>query len=91
MRAAGGAPVSTINIAIWKVRMEYSVMDESGVQSPKKRQLTAAQLAELGVRKMNRAGTALQCNSCGVEWSPKPSADGSMPRGYWICPNRCNG
>ncbi len=52
--------------------------------------LLAAQMARVGVRLLNKYGLALQCQTCEATWYPKPEADGSLPRGFWRCPNRCN-
>jgi len=49
-----------------------------------------AQMAQLGVRLLNKYGRILQCEECGETWSPQPAPDGSLPRGFWRCPNRCN-
>jgi hypothetical protein len=49
-----------------------------------------AQMAKVGVRLLNKYGLALQCAACDATWYPKPDADGSLPRGFWRCPNRCN-
>lgn len=54
------------------------------------RYLSPAQLAQFGVSRLNRYGILLQCMMCGTSWSPKLSADGSLPSGYWQCPNKCN-
>jgi hypothetical protein len=52
--------------------------------------LPAAQLEKLGVRALNKYDLELQCIKCGEIWAPKPYADGSLERGFWKCPNRCN-
>lgn len=54
------------------------------------RYLSPAQLAQFGVSRLNRYGILLQCRMCNATWSPKLSADGSLPPGYWQCPNKCN-
>ncbi len=54
------------------------------------RQLSAAQLAQLGVSRLNRFNALLQCMQCGTIWSPTLKPDGMLPPGYWRCPNRCN-
>jgi len=54
------------------------------------RRLQGAQMAKLGVRLLNKYGRHLQCDACGATWSPQPNPDGSLPRGFWRCPNRCN-
>jgi hypothetical protein len=55
-----------------------------------KRRLVGAEMAKLGVRLLNKYGRALQCQACEATWSPRPTDDGSLPRGFWRCPNRCN-
>lgn len=54
------------------------------------RRVLGAQMAKLGVRLLNKYGRVLQCESCEAIWSPRPAADGSLPRGFWRCPNKCN-
>jgi hypothetical protein len=55
------------------------------------RLMLGAQLAKLGVRLANRYGQVLECEACKTRWSPERLSDGSLPRGFWRCPNRCNG
>lgn len=33
----------------------------------------------------------LTCEHCGTSWSPDLGEKGRLPRGYWKCPNGCNG
>jgi hypothetical protein len=47
-------------------------------------------MAKLGVRLLNKYGRVLQCEHCETIWSPEEGPDGSFPRGFWRCPNRCN-
>lgn len=54
------------------------------------RMLSAAQLARLGVSRLNRFNAVLQCTQCGTTWSTNPKPGGMLPPGYWKCPNRCN-
>lgn len=54
------------------------------------RYLSAAQLAQLGVWRLNRYGALLQCMMCGTTWSPKLSAGATLPPQYWRCPDKCN-
>jgi hypothetical protein len=54
------------------------------------RRVEGAQMARLGVRLLNRYGRILQCEQCRTTWTPEPAPDGSLPRGFWRCPNRCN-
>jgi hypothetical protein len=49
-----------------------------------------AQMAQLGVRLLNKYGRVLECDKCHATWTPHPALDGSLPRGFWRCPNRCN-
>jgi hypothetical protein len=55
-----------------------------------KRRILGPQMARLGVRLLNRYGRILQCETCQETWKPEASPDGSLPRGFWHCPNRCN-
>ncbi len=52
--------------------------------------LSATQLKKLGVRIQNKYDLSLECLSCGEVWAPARHPDGTLPRGYWKCPNRCN-
>jgi hypothetical protein len=54
------------------------------------RRVIGAQMAKLRVRLLNRYGRILQCEVCLAAWTPQPGSDGSLPRGFWRCPNRCN-
>lgn len=54
------------------------------------RRLLGARMAKLGVRLLNKFGRVLQCEACKTTWCPQPTPDGSLPRGFWRCPNRCN-
>jgi hypothetical protein len=54
------------------------------------RRVLGAQMAGLGVRLLNKYGRVLQCERCLATWSPNPTRDGSLQRGFWRCPNRCN-
>ena len=58
-------------------------------REPKTRAI-GAQMARLGVRLLNKYGRVLQCEACQTTWYPEPLPDGSLPRGFWQCPNRCN-
>lgn len=60
-------------------------------QGEKVRLLSAEQLAALGVTKLNRYALMLQCNTCATTWSPETERDGLPGRGFWRCPNGCNG
>jgi hypothetical protein len=61
---------------------------ESSVVEP--RRLSGPQLARLGVEILNKYDLFLKCMSCGEVWTPQLEADGSLKRGGWRCPNRCN-
>jgi hypothetical protein len=67
--------------------MQATTTPESHVDE---REMLGAQLAQLGVRLRNRYGRVLQCEACQAVWSPERLPDGSLPRGFWRCPNRCN-
>lgn len=54
------------------------------------RRLSPTQLAQLGVKRLNRFGSVLQCSHCGATWSPLLRKDQTLPHGYTQCPNRCN-
>jgi hypothetical protein len=55
-----------------------------------KRRILGEQVAPYGVRLLNKYGRFLQCDHCGTTWTPELAQDGSFPRGFWRCPNRCN-
>jgi hypothetical protein len=54
------------------------------------RRVLGAQMAKLGVRLLNKYGRVLECEACEATWPPRPAADGSLARGFWRCPNKCN-
>jgi hypothetical protein len=58
--------------------------------APDERHILGARMARLGVRLLNKYGWVLQCEQCGAIWTPEPTQDGSFPRGFSRCPNRCN-
>lgn len=53
-------------------------------------QVSKEHLAKLGVLALNRYGMLLECMSCHSIWSPRFGDHFRLPRGYWLCPNRCN-
>ncbi len=67
-----------------------SELGEKGAQTDHALRDFHAQLAWLGVSRLNRYDAVLQCAMCGTSWSPKLRADGTLPQGYWQCPNKCN-
>jgi hypothetical protein len=70
---------------------EAKAMQATAVKShDDESRVLGAQMARLGVRLLNKFGRVLQCESCDATWSPRPAEDGSLPRGFWRCPNRCN-
>jgi hypothetical protein len=54
------------------------------------RYLSPAQLARLGVSRLNRYDLLLECMTCGATWSAELRADATLPPGYWQCPHKCN-
>lgn len=54
------------------------------------RRMSEAELAELGVRILDRNGLMLECRNCGETWEPQLDAGGKLPAGYWVCPLKCN-
>jgi len=54
------------------------------------RHLSGPQLARLGIQVLNKYDLLLQCMTCSETWTPKLQPDGTLPQGYWICPNKCN-
>ncbi len=53
-------------------------------------QLPEELLSRFGVRRLNRYDLFLECFHCRATWAPRLKRDGTLPRGYWECPNRCN-
>ena len=52
--------------------------------------LSAIKMQKLGVRINNKFYLSLECLECGEIWAPQLRPEGTLPRGYWKCPNRCN-
>ena len=52
--------------------------------------LSDVHLAQLGVVRLNKYDTLLQCMHCGRTWTPQLDAQGLLPAGYWVCPEKCN-
>jgi hypothetical protein len=48
------------------------------------------ELAELGVRLVNRQDVVLECANCSETWSPQLDSNGKLPFDYWACPANCN-
>jgi hypothetical protein len=69
--------------------VEQAVCKEPSVREDP-RYLAPAQLARLGVSRLNRYDALLQCATCGSTWAPKLRPDATLPAGYWQCPNKCN-
>jgi hypothetical protein len=65
-------------------------MKTTALNHDDERRVRGARMAKLGVRLLNRYGRLLQCEVCATTWSPQPAFDGSLARGFWRCPNRCN-
>ncbi len=62
----------------------------ASVSGDDQRRVLGAKMSKLGVRILNKYGRILQCEACEAIWYPQAGADGSLPRGFWRCPNRCN-
>jgi len=54
------------------------------------RQMPDAELAQLGVRLINRLDVTLQCTACMETWSPQLDSNGKLAFDYWVCPANCN-
>lgn len=63
-------------------------IDQEDLADP--RRLSGPQLARLGIQILNKYDLLLQCASCNETWTPTLKADGMLPAGYWVCPNKCN-
>jgi len=55
------------------------------------RAFTARELESVGVKIVDPAAARLECAKCEQVWSPNLRDGGKLPRGYWRCPNGCNG
>jgi hypothetical protein len=65
-------------------------MRASSTTTHEDKRVLSAQMPQLGVRLLNKYGWVLQCERCGTTWTAQPLPDGSFPRGFSRCPNRCN-
>lgn len=54
------------------------------------RRFSPDEMAKRGVRLLNKYGLFLECTLCRQTWSPQLARDGTLPRRFWECPNRCN-
>ena len=54
------------------------------------RRFTTSELARVGVIVLSESCVPLKCVNCGAVWSPDLRPGGRLPRGYWMCPSRCN-
>jgi hypothetical protein len=70
--------------------MENDNMQASSTTAHEANRVLGAQMAQLGVRLLNKYGQVLQCEYCGATWTPQLGHDGTYPRGFSRCPNRCN-
>lgn len=48
-------------------------------------------MEDAGVALLNRHSVWLRCQRCGQPWSPQLATGRRFPRGWWKCPNGCNG
>ena len=65
-------------------------LERASVDKQDVRQMRDAELAELGVRIINRKDVVLECRRCGENWIPELDATGRLPGRYWVCPAKCN-
>ena len=47
-------------------------------------------LAQVNVRILERQKPLLSCMYCGTSWSPGHTVLGTLPHGWWRCPQGCN-
>lgn len=66
------------------------VIDRVGVDKQDLRDMSDAELSQLGVRMVNRTDLVLGCKHCGETWAPQLDFSGKLPFDYWLCPARCN-
>ena len=53
-------------------------------------ELTADELARVGVESLDKHNRVLKCTLCKAVWTAPLTADGSLHPLYWRCTNRCN-
>ena len=53
------------------------------------RELTKSEMDNVGVDILH-SDIRLRCQHCGTEWSTNVQEGGTLPHGYWRCPNGCN-
>jgi hypothetical protein len=56
--------------------------NEATADEARRHNVTATQ-PPLGVLKV-------RCNQCNTPWTPVLQPDGTLPPGWWKCPNGCN-
>lgn len=66
------------------------ILDRICMDKEDVRHVSAAELARLGVRLVNRQEVTLQCTACSETWTPQLDANGKLPFDYWVCPANCN-
>jgi hypothetical protein len=54
------------------------------------RHMSEAEMAERGIKVVDKQAVTLQCLTCSHTWTPQLDADGKLPFDYWQCPARCN-
>ncbi len=60
-------------------------------QSIRPDSFTDKELSNVGVKILEAVKVVkLQCEKCGIEWTPKLTYRSHLPKGYWKCPNECN-
>lgn len=55
------------------------------------RRRTQGELANVGVQLTDPSRNIFHCVLCGVGWAVNLRPGGRLPRGYWKCPQGCNG
>ena len=67
------------------MRLLDQVVDKEDV-----RRMNAADLANRGIRIMDKQALTLQCVTCSHSWTPQLDSDGKVPFDFWLCPAQCN-
>ena len=64
--------------------------NKSAVRGP--RSFSKSELNKVDVALIDDRNNLLECQRCGQQWSPlQPPMGRRFTRGYWKCPEGCNG
>jgi hypothetical protein len=66
------------------------ILDRFATDKEDVRHMSEADLAQMGIRLLNKQDIVLQCTACMETWTPQLDANGKLPFDYWVCPANCN-